>query len=265
MKEYYIYSDESRQKNERFLLLAGLWIEPSNLKTLESQISAIRSRYGYINDSKVHVDFLGEFKWTKVSTRYLNVYQEVIDTFFSWLDDGLARFCCLLVDTHNQVVMDYSNLKKEGYFKFLYQLYFQNSKTPGVYTIFPDKITNPKQAKVNFKTLDTCLESGFKKKFIPLLNPTEIIPRSGFVANITPTDSKNSQFIQVVDIVMGALGYLQNHHYEKPEAKEAKISLMKYLISKLVLNGAIKIEGKKFLIAKSNKFNIWLFKPKNHR
>ena len=265
MKTIRIYSDESRHKNERFLLLGGLWVEEKNIGVIDSGIRNLRAKRGYINSQGKHIDFFGEFKWTKVSDKYLDVYRELADLFFEWINDDIMRFCAMLVDTHSPAVVAYSNIKKEGYFKLLYQLYFHNSRVPATYKIFPDRITNPTQHKVNFEILDKCLETAFQKKFTPLLNPGDYLGLRGFVNNITPTDSKNSQCIQLVDVVMGAIGYLQNALFRKPNAKKAKVALMKYIFEKITLSGAIKICGKSYYVAKSTKFNIWLFRPSNKK
>ncbi|MBI5230109.1 MAG: DUF3800 domain-containing protein [Candidatus Magasanikbacteria bacterium] len=265
MKTIRIYSDESRHKNERFLLLGGIWVEEENMPVIENSIKALRNKYGYINTKGEHIDFLGEFKWTKVSYKYLAVYKELADLFFEWIDKDIIRSCVMLVDTQNPLVVSQSNIKKEGYFKLLYQLYFHNSRIPATYKIFPDRITNPTQHNVNFETLDKCLEVAFQKKFTPLLNPSEHPGLRGFINNVTPVDSKKSSCIQLIDVIMGALGYLQNGLFRKEDAKKAKVELMKYIFEKITLSGAIKVSGKSYYVAKSTKFNIWLFRPNNKK
>jgi hypothetical protein len=265
MKTIRIYSDESRHKNERFLLLGGIWVEEENVQVVENGIREFRKKHGYTNSAGKHIDFLGEFKWTKVSGKYSLVYKELVDLFFDWTGKDIVRSCTMLVDTQDPAVVTYSNIKKEGYFKLLYQLYFHNSHIPAVYKIYPDRIVNPTQQKVNFETLDRHLETAFQKKFAPLLNPADHHGIRGFVNNITPTDSKTSQFIQLIDVVMGAIGYLQNGLFRKENAKKAKAELMKYIFEKVALSGAIKISGKTYYVAKSTKFNIWLFRPRNKK
>lgn len=100
---------------------------------------------------------------------------------------------------------------------------------------------------------------------MPLLNPGEHAGIHGFINNITPTDSKQSQYIQLIDVIMGALGYLQNGLFRKEGAKKAKVELMKYIFEKITLSGAIKVSGKSYYVAKSTKFNIWLFRPRNKK
>lgn len=264
MKTIRIYSDESRHRNERFLLLGALWIEEENIAIVEGGIRELRKKHGYKNNTNQHIDFLGEFKWTKVSDKYLPVYKELTDLFFEWIDKDIIRSCTMLVDTQDPNIIAQSNIKKEGYFKLLYQLYLHNSKIPAIYKIFPDKITNSTQHNVSFKTLHKCLEVGFNNKFAPLMNPGDHLNIRGFVNNITPVDSKNTQPIQVIDVIMGALGYLQNGLFRKEDAKKSKVELMKYIFEKITLSGVIQVTGKTYYLAKSTKFNIWLFRARSN-
>lgn len=264
MKKIHIYSDESRHKNERFLLLSGLWIEEEKIRLARNEIKLLRHKHGYQNSKGQYVEFIGEFKWQKISKKYFHIYRELVDIFFDWIEKDVARYCCMLVDTQNPLVKQHGNINKDGYFKLLYQLYLHNSKIPAIYKIFPDSISNPTK-RANLPKLDSCLDTGFQKKFSPLLNPNNQVGVKGFVNNITPVDSHFSDFIQMVDVIMGAIGYLQNGLFRKPGAKKAKVALMKYIFEKIALSGAIKIEGKKYYIAKSTKFNIWLFKPGNKK
>jgi hypothetical protein len=232
-----------------------------HIKVAESEIVDFRARNGFVNSKGEHVDFFGELKWTKVSKRYLHVYKGLVDIAFEWIDKDIVRFNLIMLDTQDPAVVTFGNIAEEGYFKLLYQLYYQNSKTPGIYKIYPDSITNPVQAKLNLDTLQRCLEPGFNRRFSALLNPSEAVAVKAFVHNITPVDSKSTPFIQVVDVLMGAIGYLQNGLFRRPEANAAKIELMKYIFEKIVLSGGIKVEGKKYYLAQSKKFNIWMFKP----
>ena len=265
MRTIRIYSDESRHKNERFLLLAGIWVPEENVQIVEDSILALRQKYGYTNSTGKKTDFLGEFKWTKVSDKYMPIYKELVDLFFEWTNQDVLRSCTMLVDTQDPMVVAHSNIKKEGYFKLLYQLYYHNSHIPAIYKIFPDRITNPTQRKVNFETLDSCLEAALHKKFAPLLNPTDRPSIRGFINNITPIDSKSTPFIQSIDVIMGALGYLQNGLFRKPDAKKAKVELMKYVFDKLIYSGTMKFDGKNYMVVRSTKFNIWLFRPNNKK
>src|SRR3989338_11618240 len=130
MKTIRIYSDESRHKNERFMLLSGIWIEEENIKAARNEMKNFRHKHGYINSAGGHLDFIGELKWQKVSDKYLYIYKDLADIFFNWIDNDTVRYCCMLVDTHDPIIRQHDNIGTDGYFKLLYQLYFHNSKTP---------------------------------------------------------------------------------------------------------------------------------------
>lgn len=260
MEEINVYSDESRHRGERFLLLGGLWIRVDDIVLVENEIRQLRNNNGYRDSAGKWVDFHGEFKWTKVSDKYLHVYKDIVDLFFKLLDKDKIRFCAMLIDTHNPAVQKYDNIKRDGYFKLLYQLYLHNCKVPGLYKIYPDKITNP-QHKINLRKLQIALDKSLAKKFAELV-PQENRPEY-YVQSITPVDSKKTQILQIVDVIIGAIGYFQNRHFQRSGAKRAKVELMKHVFNKLIYSGTIKISGKKFMVARSTRFNIWLFRPKN--
>ncbi|MBU0569812.1 DUF3800 domain-containing protein [Patescibacteria group bacterium] len=264
LKTIHIYSDESRHKGERFLLLGGLWVEKKQVAVLKGNITRLRNKHAYTNSQGKKIPFAGELKWTKVSNKYFQVYKDLVDLFFDGINKDKFRFCCLLLDTHLPEVVEYANLNREGYFKILCQLYFHNSKIPAEYKMFPDKISNPTK-NVNLPELQSALNNAFMNKFCSMINPVKWNSIGNLVKTIQPLDSKKEDIIQLVDVVLGSIGYFQNRHFEKKGAKKAKVKLMKYVLNKLILNGTILFSGKKFIVAKSTKFNIWMFRPRGNK
>jgi len=260
MKTIRIYSDESRHRNERFLLLGGIWIDETHIAGVENSIKLLRKKYGYTDFEGQEIDFLGEFKWSKVSDKYLNLYKDLVDIFFECIGKDIFRSCIMLVDTKDPDIISHSNIKKEGFVKLLYQLYLHNSHIPALYKIYPDSITNP-QHQIDLNTLYNSLNNALYRKFALKVNPENL--QQIYLNNITPVNSKKVIFIQLIDIIMGGIGYYQNGFFDKPNAKKAKVVLMKYILDKIVFSGTFKFTGKTYLIVKSTKFNIWLFRPKN--
>lgn len=261
MREIFVYSDESRHRTERFLLLGGLWILREDIGSLEKKIADIRREAGFTKDDGTVVSFLGELKWSKANTKkYLDLYKKVVDVFFNSIKNSQIRACIMLVDTHNDKIKEYNNLKEDGFFKLLYQLYLHNCRTPGIYRIYPDRITNPR-VDVNLAKLKSFLNSSLQKKFKDKVNP-ENRPEE-WVKEIKPIDSKTTDLMQMLDVVMGAIGFYQNRHFEKENVSKPKKELMKYVMDHIVYSGIAKFDGKKYLVAKSTRLNIWLFRPKN--
>ena len=256
METIRIYSDESGCAGVRHFLLGGLWIPEAEMGPLESEILKIRDKYGYKDSNGTWVKFLGELKWHKVSKRYLPVYKEYIDLLFSFLDSHRTRFCCLLLDMGTQEVKSQKNILgfQVGYFKLYYQLYFQNCEDEYIYKIFPDTIPTSDCHPLDLFNLQNARENSLAKKFGP--------NREQIVNNITPVNSKYCEPIQIVDIVIGAIGYGQNDGAKQPgKINPAKRELAEYLNKKLVTIGALKpIEGG-YERVRSQKFNLWLFQP----
>lgn len=261
LRTIHIYSDESRHRGERFFLLGGIWVDEKNIDEVQIAIDNLRSRNGFENDAKVHVSFEGEFKWTKVSKRYLPVYKELVDLFFAFNEHDILRFNMMLVNTFDEVIQSHNNLDGEGFYKLYYQLYLHRSLIPAEYRIFPDRIRNKDVRNVNFETVKKTLQHAFENKFIDKIDPAEWND-ARYVKEIRQVDSKKVDFIQIVDVLIGALGYFQNRYFEKKVASEAKKGLMKYVIDKLVYSGFIKFDGKNYIVTKSKQFNIWVFKAK---
>ncbi len=258
-KNIHIYSDESRHRAERFMLLSGLWIKKESISIVEEMIKTVRAEAGYKKDGK-HISFMGEFKWTKVSKKHLITYKKIIDVFFEAINQHLIRYCVMLVDTHDKTVQSYNNMKTDGFYKLMYQLYYHNCRVPGKYWIYPDQITNPTH-DVNLAKLQEILNYSLHKKFADKLNP--VLPPAKIIQEIKPINSKKVDLLQMIDVVMGGIGFYQNRLFEKNNASSAKTKLMKYIMDKIIYSGALKFDGKRYLVVKSTRFNIWRFRPKN--
>jgi len=264
IRKIHIYSDESRHRAERFFLLGGVWIYEKDIEVIQKDIDALRETNGFINDDGTKIVFAGEFKWTKVSNKYLPVYKELVDLFFEYNEKDVMRFNMMLVNTFDKVIQSHNNLDGEGFYKLYYQLYLQRSLIPAEYRIFPDRIRNKDKRNINFEVVKRTLTNAFVDKFSSKINPAES-DNIKFVKEIRQVDSKHVDFIQIVDVLIGAIGYYQNRLFEKENASKAKTELMKYVMDKLVYSGSIKFDGKNYLVTRSKQFNIWVFKPKKIR
>ena len=91
MRVIHIYSDESRHRAERFLLLGGLWIEEKQVSSLKRKITRLRNKHAYTDSEGEKISFAGEFKWTKVSDKYFQVYKDLVDLFFEGINKDRFR------------------------------------------------------------------------------------------------------------------------------------------------------------------------------
>jgi hypothetical protein len=58
------------------------------------------------------------------------------------------------------------------------------------------------------------------------------------------------------------MGFGQNHFNEVENCSKAKCELSEYIATKIEGCGAAKKDGDSYVRQRSEKFNIWLFKPK---
>jgi hypothetical protein len=168
----------------------------------------------------------------------------------------------MLVDTQDPTFKSYNNINDDGFYRFLYQLYLHNSRVPGIYSVYPDRITN-RTHNVNLHELKRSLSHSLRAKFSTKVNPAHL--PTEFLHEIRPIDSKSTDILQVVDVIMGAIGFYQNRCFEIEGVNQSKVELMKYVLDKIIYSGALKFDGKNYLVVKSTRFNIWLFKPKNKK
>ena len=75
---YNIYCDESchlENDNQKSMVLGGIWCPSNKIKSITMDINSIKQKHGLSKYS--------ELKWTKISPSKLNMYEDIINYFFS--------------------------------------------------------------------------------------------------------------------------------------------------------------------------------------
>jgi len=169
-----------------------------------------------------------ELKWGKVSTKKLGEYKRFLDYFLTLNTADQVHFKCIVLDTHQFDHRRFNAGNAEiGFYKFYYQLLLHcfggpdcSPTTPARFIVFLDHRTS----RFSLGELRRILNYGMASKFGIGSNP--------FVA-ITPLDSKTSVFIQVVDVIAGAVGYHWNQLHLVPGASKERCQLAAYLAHRL--------------------------------
>lgn len=216
MAVYRIFSDESRQSKDRYMVLAGVIIPQHRIDEFNQTMSAYRK------STNMH----SELKWSKVSRAKLDNYKIFVDYFFALCDTDVLHFRSIIFDNHQVDHKKYNDGNKEvGFYKFYYQLYmlfareYFNEKKATSFVIHPDY----RHSKYSLKDYLEILNSGFRKKVHPEI--------SAFSA-IEPLHSHNSEIIQVLDIILGAIGYVKNGYTLLAKSSPCKIELCNYIAEK---------------------------------
>lgn len=209
----HIYCDESRQTADRYMVIGGLIAAREN----EDAFMQAMNLYRQSNNMK------SELKWTKVSGQKLEEYRALIDLFFSV--NRAFHFKAIVVDTQEMDNRQYNKSDAElGFYKLMYQFLLHSF---GEYLQPDDKcivfLDYRTTSIYKLSTLCAVLNNGLKKKY-KLPTPP--------VKNIQALDSKSSDFIQVADVIMGAIGYEMNGAHTRTDAKRSKILLAEYIAKK---------------------------------
>jgi len=239
----YIFVDESRISKGRFQLFGSFWIPR------EKQIDFQKSFWQLWD--KEFPTRNSELKWTKVSKGKLSTYKKFIDLFLSFSG---VDFRCVVLDTHALDYKKYHEGDKElGFYKFLYFFLSRNVEKDYKYRV----VRTSYQIFIDKRRKKDNIEVGRLDKLKEVLNNrlddscSEVaIP---CVKNIEAIDSRESPEIQIVDIIMGAVGY----KWEGFQTSPAKLELIKYIEDLF----SLKLEKETPYL--TERINIWKFKLKN--
>ncbi len=209
----HIYCDESRQTADRYMVIGGLITMRENEEAFTQAMNLYRQGNA----------MLSELKWTKVSDQKLKEYTALIDLFFSV--NQAFHFKAIVVDTQEMNNRRYNKSNAEiGFYKLMYQFLLHSF---GAYLESDDRciiyLDQRTTSKYKLSTLCAILNNGLKKKY-QLPNPP--------IRNIQALDSKSSDFIQIADILMGAIGYEMNGAHTRTNAKRSKVLLAEYIARK---------------------------------
>lgn len=227
--EIEIYCDESRQElfttskesTDRYMVIGSIWIPKDNRSSLKNKIKQVRAKY---NISR------GEIKWQYVAPSKLDFYKEVVKKFFEEGDS--VRFRCIVVDTKQVDLATYHDSDAElGFYKFYYELLHQWIRGNDKYFIYTDIKTTRKKNRL--------------KELHRILNRASLFAD---IVSVQAIPSKESVFIQLADLLIGAVGY-SCHSYSKSSAKNEIVKLIADEIKRSPCEGTVRDE-KKFNVFK---------------
>ncbi len=228
--------------SERYLVVGGLTLPRTNHEALSAELAALKQSKGLRAE--------GEFKWGKVSKGYAARYRALLEWFFQHLKANHLRFRAHVVDTSLHLYRQYGDGdKEEAFYKIFYHLLFQSVRRlaleedgSNVLILLDDK-TN--RYPFRLPVLKKALNAGLKRD----------LKLGNLVANVEPRQSSGPNaepLIQIVDVLIGAIGYVRNGHAQRVEASPAKVEMVKFL-------EALAGTGFAFDTAARAPFNLWTF------
>lgn len=229
--KYSIFCDESGTVKERYMVLGGIIIPHKNVRHVEAKIKSIKEKKLF---GEHH-----EIKFTKLNNdKKLQLYKHIVEEVYLDKEYGID-FRCVIFDTQQITHKKYDSSMKDGipstvrgFYKQYYQLlYHQFCKvnTEGVFDITLDARSDP---RLMYSELFQYLSSKIGESKIKY---------------IRPMDSKQSNLLQLVDLLLGSVSCEVNNR-----SKSQKLELINFIKDKKQLKG---------LSASSyrNSFRVWNF------
>lgn len=220
-KTFNLYCDESAHlihDGHPYMLLSYISIAYPQIRLAKEEIKAIKRKFNYTE----------ELKWTNVHSATYKVYAELVDWFF--MND--LEFRAVVVDKFqiDEKRADYSF--NDFYFRMYFQLLHTKVDFQNRYNVFLD-------------IKDTC--SGEK-----LEKMKKIMSYNSSIGTLQFIPSRESVFIQLADVLMGAINY--NLRIQKGDVKGNVIAKLK-LIEKIKRHSNISLNTTTPL--SRNKFNLF--------
>ena len=220
-KTFNLYCDESTHlihDGHPYMLLSYISIAYPQIRLAKEEIKAIKRKFNYTE----------ELKWTNVHSATYKVYAELVDWFF--MNDLEFR----------DVVVDKSQIDEKradySFNDFYFRMYFQLLHT---------KVDFQNRYNVFLDIKDTC--SGEK-----LEKMKKIMSYNSSIGTLQFIPSRESVFIQLADVLMGAINY--NLRIQKGDVKGNVIAKLK-LIEKIKRHSNISLNTTTPL--SRNKFNLF--------
>lgn len=230
-----VYADESSQNSHKYMVLGGIVVISTRRDQVLTAFREIRGKHR----------LFGELKWGKISSAKLHVYKEFIDCFFAFYSENVLHFHSLVIDTSKLDHAQYNKGNAEiGFSKFIYQLLIKFGRlyhAKGNFHVHLDDRTT----RQSLEELRQILNSGIRKRWGVDRYPYK---RVQFL------ESHKSDFLQVVDLLIGAIAFVKNGHYLKSDASPARKELADYICQRACLPSLGHSTPMRM-----QKFTIWIF------
>ena len=184
----------------------------------------------------------GEMKWSKVSAAKLPAYKRVVDVFFKFSrPPHRTEFHSLFVDTSRILDKKFNEGSREiGFNKEVFQIVrkcalMHNKRLLNVYLDYRDTESTPEKLRY---ILNCHLKKIGDKRDWPF-------------RRIHFRDSKESQCLQLVDVLLGSVAFQLNGHGSRLGASVSKIELAEYIRARVPYHSAL------LGTHRSGKFTIW--------
>ena len=207
---YNIYCDESchLENDHKPIMAIGAILCPlNNTKEISKQIRDIKIKCGLSKNF--------EIKWTKVSPAKIDFYLELVDYFFNQPD---LHFRTILIEKSRLDHQKFDQTHDDWYYKMVFLLL--------------EQIINPDfQYRIYIDIKDTRSEIK-RSKLEKILRNAKCDPSGGIIERVQQIRSHESEIMQLVDLLMGAVRYFHELKITEKSANKTKNEIINHIINR---------------------------------
>ena len=205
---YNVYCDETchlEHDGINDMVIGAVWCPQNKLREINQRIKEIKARNG-ISPST-------ELKWTKVSPAKVQAYKDIIDYFFD--DDDLHFRAIIIPDKSKLNHPAFHQTHDEWYYKMYFDMLKVILSPKDRYEIYIDiKDTNSYRKAQKLKEVCSNSMYDFSQSVIQRLQPVR---------------SDEIQIMQLVDLLIGAVGYQNRVFPNGTTRSQAKIDIIELI------------------------------------
>ncbi|MDY0094221.1 MAG: DUF3800 domain-containing protein [Candidatus Vecturithrix sp.] len=226
-----VYCDESchlLHDHQSVMVLGGVWLPDARKQSLAAGMRQLKEKHGF--------GWNQEVKWNKISPKRLAFFLDLIDFFFTTNDLHFRAWVAPKGNLkHDYFCQDHNTWYYKMYYDMLKQIFSERYS----YSIYLD-IKDTRGGKKTRKLHEVICNSMYDFD-------------RNIVKKIQLVRSDESEFIQLADILIGALSYV-HRNIETSEAKKAVIEHIRKRSGHTLLKNSLPRE---------EKFNLYIWQPQN--
>lgn len=254
-----VYLDETSQTGHRFLLIGGITMPRRFSEQFESDI--LEARRPRLTAEREHTDQLREMKWKDVGKGEFEAYRRVIDAYFDFTGDHMKsasarfEFHCSAVLTQVRGRAFSGGRGKKGFNNEIFQhcLKLAIYHKTNLFHVYLDRRHSDDEESADH-------DSKLRKKLCSLLRHNGD-PRSYAVRRVQSLHSHEVQALQIADLLIGAVAFRLNRHFDAAGASADKQQLCEYILRKGGAWDCFNSERGTFREKRDGRFQIWIQRP----
>ncbi|MEO7995328.1 MAG: DUF3800 domain-containing protein [bacterium] len=204
-----IYCDESRQAEDPYMILGGLALREEDWPVIEALLRAWHKTQ----------QTPGELKWTKVRSRNLPKYLGLVRLTVELIEAGLIRFRAGVFETARVPYNHFSGSEREMGFYRLMERFLRSE-------FVPDAQQCAVQLDVYMDRRSSAYPLLELRRRLNATTHAEASPIVPIVRTLEAVDSAEHDLVQMVDVLVGAIGSHCNRTHLSPGASLAKAELV---------------------------------------